>query len=240
MLQLPATCLHATGPARQATAKCRCPHQQQLLISSSHGILLGIHAGADSNIFARLVRVSTMPAIATWQRLTCPARRPAVPSSNQLTLRLYATVAQPIMARHVGFWGARLNPGRKTVRNGVFTCSDQQQVDLSRDTHCTVVLMIRSNPGSAPEETSELTQATQDQPVDDEAVYYDMAGECPKGHVYGLGSLRRKKRIYAYPGSSTSQRQFGMTMDGACLSQPPPPPPHKQQQVQTDLVDPPQ
>ncbi|KAK9132296.1 hypothetical protein Scep_011824 [Stephania cephalantha] len=39
------------------------------------------------------------------------------------------------------------------------------------------------------------------------------------------------------------QRQFGMTMDGAGLSQPhppPPPPPHEQHQAQTDPADPPQ
>ncbi|KAK9168940.1 hypothetical protein Syun_001080 [Stephania yunnanensis] len=103
----------------------------------------------------------------------------------------------------------------------------------------------------------ELTQATPDQPVDDEAVYLNVAGECPKGRVYGLGSLGRKKRRYAYPGASTSQmpemvprvefdivveqlrkvmafmyQQFGMTMDGAGqpLPPPPPPPPHDQQQ----------
>ncbi|KAK9100292.1 hypothetical protein Scep_023722 [Stephania cephalantha] len=106
----------------------------------------------------------------------------------------------------------------------------------------------------------ELTQATPDQPVDDEAVYLNVAGECPKGRVYGLGSLGRKKRRYADPGASTSQmpemvpreefdivvdqlrkvmafmhQQFEMTMDGAGLSQPlppppPPPPPHDQQQ----------
>ncbi|KAK9125527.1 hypothetical protein Scep_014373 [Stephania cephalantha] len=107
----------------------------------------------------------------------------------------------------------------------------------------------------------ELTQATPNQPVDDEVVYYNVAGECPKGRVYGLASLGRKKRRYADPGASTSQlprdgatfefdsvaerlgqvvafmqRQFGMTMDGAGLSQPqpppppPPPPPHEQQQ----------
>ncbi|KAK9118512.1 hypothetical protein Scep_016605 [Stephania cephalantha] len=43
----------------------------------------------------------------------------------------------------------------------------------------------------------ELTQATPDQSVDDEAVYLKAAGECPKGRVYGLGSLGRKKRRYA-------------------------------------------
>ncbi|KAK9134592.1 hypothetical protein Syun_013922 [Stephania yunnanensis] len=41
--------------------------------------------------------------------------------------------------------------------------------------------------------------------VDDEAVYYKVAGECPKGHVYSLGSLRRKKRRYADHDASTSQ-----------------------------------
>ncbi|KAK9089320.1 hypothetical protein Scep_028402 [Stephania cephalantha] len=113
----------------------------------------------------------------------------------------------------------------------------------------------------------ELTQATPDQPVDDEAVYLNVASECPKGRVYGLGSLGRKKRRYADPGASTSQmpemvpraefdivaeqlrkvmafmhQQFGMTMDGASLSQPqPPPPPHDQQQPpQIDPADPPQ
>ncbi|KAK9089203.1 hypothetical protein Scep_028285 [Stephania cephalantha] len=51
----------------------------------------------------------------------------------------------------------------------------------------------------------ELTQATPDQQVDDEAVYLNVASECPKGRVYGLGSLGRKKRRYADPGASTSQ-----------------------------------
>ncbi|KAK9083254.1 hypothetical protein Scep_029725 [Stephania cephalantha] len=113
------------------------------------------------------------------------------------------------------------------------------------------------------------TQATSDQSVDDEAVYLNVAGECPKGRVYGLGSLGRKKRRYADPGASTSQmpdmvpraefnvvaeqlrkvmefmhQHLGMNMDGAGLSQqqpPPPPPPHDQQQPpQIDPVDPPQ
>ncbi|KAK9121608.1 hypothetical protein Syun_019225 [Stephania yunnanensis] len=111
----------------------------------------------------------------------------------------------------------------------------------------------------------ELTQTTSDQLVDDEAVYYKVAGECPKGRVYGLGSLGRKKRRYADPGASTSQvplmvprsefdnvveqlrqvvtfmqRQFETTMDGAGLSQPPPPPPQEQQQTPIDPADPPQ
>ncbi|KAK9087157.1 hypothetical protein Syun_029551 [Stephania yunnanensis] len=51
----------------------------------------------------------------------------------------------------------------------------------------------------------ELTLATPDQSVDEEAVYLNVASECPKGRVYGLGSLGRKKRRYAYPGASTSQ-----------------------------------
>ncbi|KAK9170133.1 hypothetical protein Syun_002273 [Stephania yunnanensis] len=38
------------------------------------------------------------------------------------------------------------------------------------------------------------------------------------------------------------QRQFGITMDEAGLSQPPPPPapPHEQQKAQTNPADPPQ
>ncbi|KAK9127896.1 hypothetical protein Syun_016693 [Stephania yunnanensis] len=50
----------------------------------------------------------------------------------------------------------------------------------------------------------ELTQTTPDQPVDDEEVYYKLAGECPKGRVYGLGSLGIKKRRYADVDASTS------------------------------------
>ncbi|KAK9103337.1 hypothetical protein Sjap_020591 [Stephania japonica] len=51
----------------------------------------------------------------------------------------------------------------------------------------------------------ELTQATPEQSVDDEAVYLNVAGECSKGRVYGLGSVGRKKRRYGTPGASTSQ-----------------------------------
>ncbi|KAK9158043.1 hypothetical protein Scep_004617 [Stephania cephalantha] len=51
----------------------------------------------------------------------------------------------------------------------------------------------------------ELTQTTPDQPVDDEAVYYKVAGDCPKGCVYSLKSLWRKKRRYVDLDASTSQ-----------------------------------
>ncbi|KAK9133027.1 hypothetical protein Scep_012555 [Stephania cephalantha] len=61
--------------------------------------------------------------------------------------------------------------------------------------------------GTRSERFYELTQTTPDQPVDDEAVYYKVAGECPKGRVYGLWSLGRKKRRYADPNASTSQVQ---------------------------------
>ncbi|KAK9111950.1 hypothetical protein Scep_019469 [Stephania cephalantha] len=50
-----------------------------------------------------------------------------------------------------------------------------------------------------------LTHTTSDHPVDDEVVYYKVAGECPKGRVYGLGSLGRKKRRYADLDASTSK-----------------------------------
>ncbi|KAK9083303.1 hypothetical protein Scep_029774 [Stephania cephalantha] len=108
----------------------------------------------------------------------------------------------------------------------------------------------------------ELTQTIPDQSVDDEAVYCKVPGECPKGHVYGLGSLGKKKKRYADPGASTSQvppmvprlefdnvveqlrqvmafmqKKFGMTIDGAGLSQPPLSP-HEQQQAQLDRADP--
>ncbi|KAK9094311.1 hypothetical protein Scep_025780 [Stephania cephalantha] len=87
-------------------------------------------------------------------------------------------------------------------------------------------------------------------PIDEEQLYYDAAGVCPKGRVYRLGSLARKTRRYADPGASTSQEpmvrrsefdavvqrlaqfedfvqsQLGMCMDfGANASRAPPPPP---------------
>ncbi|KAK9100022.1 hypothetical protein Scep_023452 [Stephania cephalantha] len=106
--------------------------------------------------------------------------------------------------------------------------------------------------------------ATPDREVDDEAVYLNVAGECPKRRVYGLGSLGRKRGDMRDPGASTSQmpemvprsefdsvaeqlrhvvafmqRQFGMTMDGAGLSQPQPPPPPPHEHQQPPQVDPP-
>ncbi|KAK9158378.1 hypothetical protein Scep_004952 [Stephania cephalantha] len=96
----------------------------------------------------------------------------------------------------------------------------------------------------------EHTQTTPDQQIDEEQLYYDAAGVCPKGRVYRLGSLAKKTRRYADPGASTSQEpmvrrsefdvvvqrlaqfeafvqsQLGMRMDfGANTSHAPPPPP---------------
>ncbi|KAK9104861.1 hypothetical protein Scep_021705 [Stephania cephalantha] len=51
----------------------------------------------------------------------------------------------------------------------------------------------------------EHTQATPDQPIDEEQLYYDTARDYPKGRVYGLGSLAKRKRRYADPSASTSQ-----------------------------------
>ncbi|KAK9169407.1 hypothetical protein Syun_001547 [Stephania yunnanensis] len=52
----------------------------------------------------------------------------------------------------------------------------------------------------------ELTQTTPDQPVDDEAVYYKVAGDhCPQRMCLSLRSLWRKKRRYVDPDASTSQ-----------------------------------
>ncbi|KAK9169841.1 hypothetical protein Syun_001981 [Stephania yunnanensis] len=61
----------------------------------------------------------------------------------------------------------------------------------------------------------ELTQTTPDQPVDDEAVYYKVVGDCPKGCVYSLRSLWRKKRRYVDPDASTSQHPQGVVGGGA-------------------------
>ncbi|KAK9129848.1 hypothetical protein Sjap_010335 [Stephania japonica] len=113
----------------------------------------------------------------------------------------------------------------------------------------------------------ELTQATPEQSVDDEAVYLNVAGECSKGRVYGLGSVGRKKRRYGTPGASTSQtpdvvpraefnvvaeqlrkvmnfmyQRLGMDMDEIGLAQqqppPPPPPPPPHDQQQPPQIDP--
>ncbi|KAK9087159.1 hypothetical protein Syun_029553 [Stephania yunnanensis] len=46
--------------------------------------------------------------------------------------------------------------------------------------------------------------------LDDEAVYYKVAGDCPKGCVYSLRSLWRKKRRYVDRDASTSQHPQGV------------------------------
>ncbi|KAK9150851.1 hypothetical protein Syun_009160 [Stephania yunnanensis] len=94
----------------------------------------------------------------------------------------------------------------------------------------------------------ELTRATPDQPVDDEAVYYNVAD--PDASTSQLPEMvprleldsvvEQLQQVVAF-----MQRQFGMTIDGADLSQPqpqppPPPPPHEQQQPsQINPADPP-
>ncbi|KAK9104833.1 hypothetical protein Scep_021677 [Stephania cephalantha] len=50
----------------------------------------------------------------------------------------------------------------------------------------------------------EHTQTTPDQLIDEKQLYYDAAGECPKGRVCGLGSLAKMKKRYEDPGASTS------------------------------------
>ncbi|KAK9107675.1 hypothetical protein Syun_023686 [Stephania yunnanensis] len=172
-----------------------------------------------------------------------------LPNDNSLVENFYAT--------------KRLMRGLGLPVEKIDCCEDQCMiywgVDLGLDPRSTDRLQRRR---------LELTQATPDQPVDDEAVYLNVEGECPKERVYGLGSLGRKNRRYADPGACTSQmpemvpraefdivvdqlgkvmafmhQQFGMTMDGAGLSQPqppPPPPPDQQQSPQIDPADPPQ
>ncbi|KAK9158288.1 hypothetical protein Scep_004862 [Stephania cephalantha] len=76
----------------------------------------------------------------------------------------------------------------------------------------------------------ELTRATPDQSVD------DVVGDCPKGRVYGLELLGRKKRRYAHLGrgvyAEAVRDDHGRSV--------PPPSPQEQQQAQTNPADPPQ
>ncbi|KAK9163894.1 hypothetical protein Syun_004796 [Stephania yunnanensis] len=85
----------------------------------------------------------------------------------------------------------------------------------------------------------EHTQATPDRPIDEEELYYDAAGICPKGRVYGLGSLARKNKRYADPGASTSQEPMSQSrihMDfSANNSQAPPPPPPQEHHQQVGM-----
>ncbi|KAK9098629.1 hypothetical protein Syun_025674 [Stephania yunnanensis] len=119
----------------------------------------------------------------------------------------------------------------------------------------------------APEQTSGGDPCYTDQSMDDEAVYLNVAGECSKGRVYGLGSVGRKKRRYGDPGASTSempdvvprpefnvvaeqlrkvmefmQQHLGMNMDETGLAQqqppPPPPPPPPHDRKNTAQIDP--
>ncbi|KAK9158253.1 hypothetical protein Scep_004827 [Stephania cephalantha] len=96
----------------------------------------------------------------------------------------------------------------------------------------------------------EHTQATPHRSIDEKQLYYDVAGECSKGRVYGLGSLAKRKKRYEDLSASTSgepmvqrselnavvqrlaqfeafiESQLGMRMDfGASTFQAPPPPP---------------
>ncbi|KAK9083888.1 hypothetical protein Scep_030359 [Stephania cephalantha] len=49
------------------------------------------------------------------------------------------------------------------------------------------------------------TQATPDHLIDEDQLYYDAAGEYPKGCVYGLRSLAKRKKRYDDPGANTSR-----------------------------------
>ncbi|KAK9133147.1 hypothetical protein Scep_012675 [Stephania cephalantha] len=64
----------------------------------------------------------------------------------------------------------------------------------------------------------EHTQVTLDQPVVEEQFYYNTTGDCPKGRVYGLGSLSSKKRKYGDPSAS-------IVITSRAPPPPPPPPP---------------
>ncbi|KAK9087185.1 hypothetical protein Syun_029579 [Stephania yunnanensis] len=106
----------------------------------------------------------------------------------------------------------------------------------------------------------EHTQATSDQPIDENQLYYDAAGECSKGRVYGLESLAKMRRRYEDLSASTSretmlrhskldgvvqrlaqfeafvQSQLGMRMDfGASTFQELPPQPHQEHHQQVGM-----
>ncbi|KAK9083795.1 hypothetical protein Scep_030266 [Stephania cephalantha] len=76
-------------------------------------------------------------------------------------------------------------------------------------------MLTLAEEGKLQRKRQELTQTTPDQPMDNEAVYYKVAGECPKGRVYSLRSLGRKKRRYVDPDASTSQHPQGVVGGGA-------------------------
>ncbi|KAK9118841.1 hypothetical protein Scep_016934 [Stephania cephalantha] len=54
----------------------------------------------------------------------------------------------------------------------------------------------------------EHTQATPDQLIDEEQLYCDVVGECPKGRVYGLRLHAKRKRTYEDPDVSTSRESM--------------------------------
>ncbi|KAK9160621.1 hypothetical protein Syun_006962 [Stephania yunnanensis] len=62
------------------------------------------------------------------------------------------------------------------------------------------------------EAREEHTQATPNQPIDEEQLYYDAVGVYPKGRIYGLGSLARKIRRYANPGASIFNWECAWTL----------------------------
>ncbi|KAK9166524.1 hypothetical protein Scep_001715 [Stephania cephalantha] len=130
---------------------------------------------------------------------------------------------------------------------------------MARDA-CRRVTDVESDWAKLVRRREEHTQATPDQPIDEEQLYYDAAAVCQKGRVYGLGSLARKTRRYAVPGASTSQEpmvrrsefdavvqrlvqleafvqsQLGMRMDFcANTSQAPPPPPPQEHHLQVRM-----
>ncbi|KAK9148991.1 hypothetical protein Scep_007748 [Stephania cephalantha] len=54
----------------------------------------------------------------------------------------------------------------------------------------------------------EHTQATPDQPIDEKQLYYDVAGEYPKGRIYGLGPLAKRNKRNEDPGASKSRKSM--------------------------------
>ncbi|KAK9160533.1 hypothetical protein Syun_006874 [Stephania yunnanensis] len=136
-------------------------------------------------------------------------------------------VTNTIISLHLGGFGSNAQGSWSimAVRNKVWNVS----LEWPR---ASVGYELRAFEAKLQRRRQELTQATPDQPVDDEAVYYNV--------VEFHSVAEQLRQVVAF-----MQRQFGMTIDGAGLSQPQPPPspplPHEQQQPpQVDPADPPQ
>ncbi|KAK9108962.1 hypothetical protein Sjap_017022 [Stephania japonica] len=145
----------------------------------------------------------------------------------QGTLRVDAQVEEESGAANLCY---EMRHGGDTCDLGRARTSSARSRQATRENRNTEV----EGPGTGPRSTvvvpcsgatSGGDPATPEQSVDDEAVYLNVAGECSKGRVYGLGSVGRKKRRYGTPGASTSRDADVVPRASLARQQEPPPPP---------------